>query len=245
MGDSGWEDWVGGWLLSSTMPCWDPGRGGVGLCAQNDGVDSWADFLGGSGTPELRVRGEMRCGHDSFLTALGTLSPVLLSRLASPLKDRYLVALRFAMSLSWWLAPVWAGLAPSPSWESPALMPQDLLARVLLCRSRTAKAVCRNRLELFANLPGWVFALISVISSNGKEQLGSWGAWEVRQTHVRSKASQKLLCIEFSAEGLEGQLFMGASLGWEKGVGSVWCAGGFGQQMIWQPVMVQRALAMP
>lgn len=122
-------------------------------------------------------------------------------------------------------------------------MPQGLLACVLLCRSATAKAVCRNRLELFANLPGWVSALISVIISNGKEQLGSWGAWEVGQTHVRSKASQKLHCVEFNAEGLEGQLFMGASS--EKETGGVWCAGGFGQQMVWQPVTGSRALAVP
>lgn len=71
-------------------------------------------------------------------------------------------------------------------------MPQCLLAHVLLCLSVAAKSACRNRLELFANLPGWVFALISVISSNGKEQLGSWRAGEVGQTYVRSKASQKL-----------------------------------------------------
>lgn len=83
-------------------------------------------------------------------------------------------------------------LAPSPSWEFPSQMPQCLLAHVLLCPSATAKAACRNRLELFVNLPGWVFALISVISSNGKEQLGSWQAGELGQTYVRSKASQKL-----------------------------------------------------
>lgn len=77
-----------------------------------------------------------------------------------------------------------------------------------------------------------------MISSNAKEQLGSWGVWEVGQTHVRSKASQKLHCIEFSAEELEGQLFMGASSELEKGAGSVWCAGGFGQQSL-------AALAVP
>lgn len=83
-------------------------------------------------------------------------------------------------------------LAPSPSWEFPSQMPQCLLAHVLLCLSVTAKAACRNRLELFVNLPGWVLALISVISSNGREQLGSWRAGELGQTYVRSKASQKL-----------------------------------------------------
>lgn len=87
------------------------------------------------------------------------------------------------------------------------------------CAGVLTRAACRNRLELFANLPGWVFALISVISSNGKEQLGSWGAWEVGQTHVKSKASQKLLYIEFSAERLEGQLFRGISSEWERGAG--------------------------
>lgn len=137
-----------------------------------------------------RLCGEMRYGYESFLTALESFSAALPHRTASPLKDLCLVALWLAMSLSWWWASGWAGLALSPSWEFPALMPQGLLAHVLLYSSLTAKAVCRNRLELFANLPDWVFALISMISSNGKEQLGSW-AWEVGQTHVRSKASQK------------------------------------------------------
>lgn len=61
------------------------------------------------------------------------------------------------------------------------------------------------------------------------------------QTHVRSKASQKLHCVEFSAEGLEGQLFMGASSEREQGVGSVGCVGGFGPQRVWQPGMGRRA----
>lgn len=43
--------------------------------------------------------------------------------------------------------------------------------------------------------------------------------------------------VEFSAEGLEGQLFMWASLQWEKGSGSV-----FAQQMLWHPWMSRRAL---
>lgn len=172
----------------------------------------------------------MHYGHESFLTALGTFSPAWLPPSAPPLKDVCLVTLWFAMSLSRWLAPCWAGLAVSPSWEFPAQMPWCLSAHVLLCRSVTAKAVCRSRLELFANLPARVFALISVISSNGKEQLGSWGAWEVGQTHARSKASQKSHCVEFSAERQEEQLFMGGPLKWKNGLRSVWCAGGFGTQ---------------
>jgi len=65
-----------------------------------------------------------------------------------------------------------------------------------------------------------------VISLNGTQQLGSWEAWEVGQTHLKSKASQKLHYIEFSIERLEGQLFMGTSSE-QKEVGlsgSLWCA---------------------
>lgn len=160
------------------------------------------------------------------------------------------MALWFAASQGWWLevalAGSWLGwLSTEPFLGTPCTDATGLLARLLLCKSATAKAVCRNRMELFANLPGWVFALISVISSNGKEQLGSWEAWEEGQTHVRSKASQKLHVVEFSAEGLKGQLFMGASSEWEKGASSVGHVSGFGPQMVGRPGTARRALAVP
>lgn len=182
-------------------------------------------------------------GRESFLAALGTCSPALLPPLASLLKDLWLVAL-MVCSVPKLMAGAWLGWVSTEPFLGIPCTDATGCACVLLCRSATAKAVCRNGLELSANLPDWVFALIFVISSNGREQLGSWGAWEVGQTHMRSKASQKLHCVESSAEELEGQLFMGASSAWEKGAGSVWCAGGFGQQMVWQLGMGRRALAV-